>query len=264
MMNKLNGKTILIGREPDKGRLCVAVDGKVAALGNPGCVPSCVSRCKVQENVAHAKIEVSGDGKMTITNMKPNNQTFVDGVEVMSKTITAGSKVALGKDRYVVHVNAIMVAAEKIVVPGEGCTPPPTAEYNITHLKRVWDDYHDKTVAIKKHSHKLGLMSSAGMLFTFGGGALTALGGQMGLGGFMKDLMPFLTAIGGIVFILSFVLRSRDKTIENTEKITEDFQEHYVCPNPKCNKFLGNLSYKLLIKQYKMQCPYCKCKYVEN
>lgn len=252
MNDHLRGKTILIGREPDKGRLCVAVGGKVAALGQPGSVPSCVSRCKPQENVAHAKIDVDNQGKMTITNMKSDNITRVDGVEVMSKRITETSKVDMGKDHYAVNVNTILTTAVGLL------------GFNIAHLQRVWDDYHEKTIGIKKHQQRLGLMSSAGMLFTFGGGALTALGGQMGLGGFMQDVMPFLSAIGGIVFILSFILRSKDKTIVNTDKITEDFQEHYVCPNPECNRFLGNYSYKLLKKQYKMQCPHCKCKYVEQ
>lgn len=264
-MSNLNGKVILVGKEPGQGRLCVAVSGKMAALGQSGCVPASVSRCMPQQNMAHAKIEVDNNGAMTITNMKPANVTYVDGMEVMSKRITGSSRVSLGKDLYAIDLEAILATAEKMAAaPGPSPTPAPAKEYNISHLRHVWKNYHDKTISRQKHQQKLGLMSSAGMLFTFGGGALMALGGKMGLDEVMRDLMPYLTATGGIVFILSFILRSKDKSIELAEKTTEEFQELYVCPNPDCNKFLGNLSYKLLKKQYGMHCPYCKCKYVEK
>lgn len=260
-MTNLKGKTILIGKEEGQGRLCVAVGGKVAALGQLGSVPASVSRCMPQKGMAHAKISVDNDGTMTITNMKSANVTYVNGIEVMSKHISPNSQVALGKDMFAINLNKVLAIAEKLEEVSE---LPAPREYNISHLRRVWNDYHNKTIDRQKHQQRLGLVSSAGMLFTFGGGALMALGGKMGLDGIMQDLMPYLTAIGGIVFILSFVLRSRDKSIENAERTTEEFQEHYVCPNPDCNKFLGNISYKLLKKQYGMQCPYCKCKYVEK
>ena len=260
-MANLKGKTILIGKEPGQGLLYVAVCGKVAALGAPGSVPASVSRCIPQQNVAHAQIEVDHQGNMTITNLKPANVTYVDGIEVMSKRITPSSQVFLGRDRYNLDLNTLLATAEKIVAVAE---PASAKEFNISHLRQVWDDFHQKTIERQKHQQKLGLISSAGMLFTVGGGALMALGGKMGLDGFMQDLMPYLTAMGGIVFILSFVLRSKDKSIENTEKATEEFQDHYVCPNPDCNKFLGNLSYKLMKKQYGMQCPFCKCKFIEK
>lgn len=258
-MDNLKGKTILLGKEPGQGRLCVAVCGKVAMLGQPGSVPGCVSRYLHGQNMAHARIDIDADGKMTITNMKPANVTYVDDMEIMSKRITTTSRVTLGKERYVVDLGAVLAAAEKIVKVAE---PAPPKEFDISHLSNVWKDYHEKILAIRKNQQRLGLMSSAGMLFTLGGGALTALGGQLGFGSAVQALMPFLTVIGAGVFIASFVLRSRDKSIIKTEEATEAFQEHYV--SPCCKKFLGNYSYKLMKKQYGMQCPFCKSKFIEK
>lgn len=253
-------KTILIGKEPGQGRLYVAVGDKVVAVGQPNSVPGSVSRCNPQQGVAHARIDIDSEGGLTVTNLKPANVTYVDGMEVMSKRISESSQLALGKDRYVVDLKTVLAVVSKL----SGGKDVAEKTFGITHLRRVWDDYHAKTLERQKHQQKLGLMSSAGMLFTFGGGALMALGGKMGLDGIMRDLMPYLTATGGIVFILSFVLRSKDKSIEMADKNLEEFQEEYVCPNPECGKFLGNLSYRLLKKQYDMHCPYCKCKYIEK
>ena len=73
-----------------------------------------------------------------------------------------------------------------------------------------------------------------------------------------------LTGIGIIGNIYSFVGLKNDDASDVLERLNEDFQDRYVCPNPDCNKFLGNLSYRLLKRQYSMHCPYCKCEYVEK
>ena len=73
-----------------------------------------------------------------------------------------------------------------------------------------------------------------------------------------------LTAIGIVGTVYSFVAMKNDNTSEQQEQLLEQFQDNYACPNPNCNKFLGNISYKLLKKQYGMHCPYCKSEYVEK
>lgn len=73
-----------------------------------------------------------------------------------------------------------------------------------------------------------------------------------------------LTGIGIIGNLYSFIGLKNDNTAEVLEQIGETFQDEYVCPNPDCNKFLGNISYRLLKKQYSMHCPYCKSEYIEK
>lgn len=93
-MERLKGKTILVGKEPGQGRLLVAVleTGKAAAIGSPGCVPNSVSRCKPADGVAHVKITIDQSENMVLTNMKPQNVTFINGTEIVSKHVTATNK----------------------------------------------------------------------------------------------------------------------------------------------------------------------------
>ena len=95
-MDRLKGKTILIGKEPGQGRLLVSVSGKTA-VGASNSVPNSVSRCKVAEGVAHAKITVDQSGNMVLTNMKTENVTYVNGSEIASKRILPSNTVELGK-----------------------------------------------------------------------------------------------------------------------------------------------------------------------
>ena len=87
MDERLFGKTILIGREPINNRLLVSLNhnGKnyFAPIGQPGCVPDCVSRCIPNENKAHCRLNIDPTGTMTIENVKAENITFVDGTQIM-------------------------------------------------------------------------------------------------------------------------------------------------------------------------------------
>lgn len=245
---KLKGKTILIGKEQGQGRLCIAVDGKVAVIKQPGSVPGSVSRCKPQEGIAHAKIEIDSNGVMTITNMKSANVTYVDGIEIMSKLINDGCKITLGKDCYAIDVREVLLAAAKLM-------PEPEKIYNISHLARVWNDYHDGLRQLRERQRKINLVRTACGIFTLGAMPCMFFFGPIGY---------VLTGIGLIGNIYSFVGMKNDNTADEQERLTEKFQSHYVCPNNDCGKFLGNMSYKLMKKQYGMQCPYCKKKFVEQ
>lgn len=285
-MEKLKGKTILIGKEPGQGRLIVAISGtgKAAVIGTPGCVPNCVSRCKPAENVAHAKITIDQGGNLTLSNMKSQNVTFVNGAEIASKRIDSTSTVELGKDRFPVNVPMILETARKIVgapIPNPGSGPhlhpeppePGSKKFNISHLKHVWDDFHDKGMEIKKKQKEQGIYASLPMFFTMGGGALTFVLSFI-LGDEYKAEIQMLSGIlvvaGLAMLAYSFVRRKNDTSIEELEQISEDFQLRYVCPNPDCNKFFGAISYKLLKNQLrshkdqKMYCPRCGCELVEK
>ena len=269
-MERLKGKTILIGKEPGQGRLLVAIqgNGKSAAIGTPGSVPACVSRCKPAEGVAHAKITVDQNGNIVLTNMKSQNVTYVNGSEIASKRVSSSNSIELGKDRFSINLPVVIETAKKIVSVAPPQPPAPTTKkFNISHLERVWNDFHDRGLEIKKKQKQQGIYASLPMFFTMGGGAITfvlsfILGEQYKSE--IQILSGILMVIGLIMLIFSFMSKKNDTSLEDLEKISEDFQDRYVCPNPDCNKFLGNISYKLLKKQYSMHCPYCKSEFVEK
>lgn len=255
-MEKLKGKTILIGKEPGQGRLLIAIhgNGKTATVGTPGSVPACVSRCKPAEGVAHAKIAVDQNGNMILTNMKPQNVTLVGGSEIASKRISPASTVELGKDRFPVSVPLILATARNLV--GEVApAPAQVKKYNITHLEHAWNNMHAKRKEILAKQKRINMVRSGCGIFTMCAMPCIFLFGPIGYA---------LTGIGIVGNIYSFVGLKNDNTTDIMEQLNEDFQDRYVCPNPECNKFLGNISYKLLKRQYSMHCPYCKSEFVER
>lgn len=249
MKDVLEGRTILIGKEPDQGRLLIAVKGvsKVATIGQIGSVPNSVSRCKPAEGIAHCQIEVDAFGGLKLTNLKAQNVTYVNGAEFMWKQIDQNTdSVALGKDKYVINVKEVLDTARKLF--GE--------TFDISPLKDVWDDYSASLKKIKIRQKHIGLLSSIPIAFTMLGGLIA---------GVAPEIRPFALIFTGIAFVVMLIglyLRFTDKSIEETEKLNDKFQDRYVCPNPKCHQYLGNTPYKLL--RQKKNCPSCKCQWTEE
>lgn len=247
-MERLNGKAILVGKEPGSGRLLVAVagTGKCAMIGKPGSVPNCVSRCKPAEQMAHMQIEVDAAGNISVVNLKPQNVTYVDGQPVSSLRVNKHSRVELGKERFNLNLGTVLESAKSLL-------PEPAKKYDISHLQTVWNDYKQVQKDIRDKQRRINLLRTVMPLFTIGSGFMLQIIGKYAY---------ILTGIALLVTIYVFLGMKNDKSAEKLEKATEDFQDKYVCPH--CGKFLGNMSYRMMKKQYSMHCPYCKCEFVEK
>lgn len=257
-MERLKGKTILIGKEPGQGRLLVAVvGGKTAAIGSSGSVPNSVSRCKVAEGVAHAKIVVAQNGDMVLTNMKAQNVTFVNGSEIVSKRILPSNTVELGKDRFNINLSMVIETAKKLV----GVIPEPKKKFNISHLKRVWETYEGEMDRIALQQQETGKKRMLPIMV----GSLSSVASPILATLVAVNTLYITVPIAAISFGLYFInYRKKDTSYEERKAATEKFTDEYVCPNPKCKKFLNNISYKLMKKQYSMHCPFCNCEFVEK
>ena len=167
-MIDLNGMTILIGKEPGQGRLMVStkINGQVrsAFIGNVGSVPDCVSRCRPAEDIAHCKIEASPDGTMVLVNLKPQNVTYVNGREIVSKKITADSRVELGRDRYRINIDNVLDSVRNIAGAQHSPQQPQqqsplqaksVKEYSILPLKKIWNAYNDEIFDLQKRQKSL-------------------------------------------------------------------------------------------------------------
>lgn len=264
-MDRLKGKTILLGKEPGQGRLLLAiVGGKTAVIGSPNSVPNSVSRCRVAEGVAHAKINVDQNGNIILTNMKPQNVTFVNGSEIVSKRILLNNIVELGKDRFKINLPVIIETAKKIL--GSVTPPPPPPVFNIKHLKKVWEDYEYEMDRIAQQQQEIGKKRMLPIMVSSASTVLSGLGALISLSSLWVTL-----PVTGVVSILYFRnYSSKDTSYEDRKKANNEFQINYVCPNPACGKFHGAINYDLLKNQYrspkdqKMYCPRCGCEYVER
>lgn len=261
----LTNRKVLIGKEPVNGRLMIGipVKGKLqtVAVGASNSVPGSVSRYNGEQGTAHLSLEINKDGSLSVTNLKEQNVTYVDGVEILAKQITPDTTVALGKDRYPINIKDILKVVEKILRVAE---PEEPATYNIKHLESVWNKFHQQNIELQKRARKQSVHARIPMFFTMGAGVISSIAFACGWGDSVKVLCVFLTLIGLVIMFYSFLKSKNDTSIEDRERYMEEFQEKYICPNPDCGKFLGNYSYKLMKRQYSMACPHCKCKFTEN
>lgn len=213
----------------------------------------------------HCWLTDNGDGTWTLQN-KSQQGTFVDGKQILKTKVTADTLIKLS-DTTTVKVADLLPIQQKIVtpppppVPSAGNKPKEAPTYSIRHLEKVWNDYHDKQLEIKNRQRSIGLLRSASPMFTIGSGAIATMAKTMGWGDGIFGVTIVLTIFGLVLMVYSFIKGVKDKSIEEQEKATEDFQHHYVCPNPECRHFMGNQAYSI-IRQNKT-CIYCKCKFTE-
>lgn len=257
MNTNLYGKTILIGREQDQGRLyvCVMVDGQPYSfpIGNPQSVPNTVSRCQPKEGKAHCSIEVDGKGRMLLTNLKTQNVTYVDGNEVLKKYIDKFNRVTLGCNQYTMDLTTIIDTATKIVTKVEKLAPK---SYSISHLENVWNSYNIRNEEIDKEQVVTNLLFRIPFIFSAIGGVVTGIAKANGMES-LGNISLVLTIIGVIALLYGSYKSIKSPAAKAKKENLTDFKNKYVCPNPDCRRKLTNFDFEELQKIKK--CPYCGC-----
>lgn len=233
---------VILGRESGTSRLHISGYNIEKFLGNPGSVPRSVSR-------QHCKLSVDTQGNCIITNLKPENVTFVNGVTVESKHIIFSDQVELGTEHYQINVKEIIESVTGKEVP---------ETYSILPLKRIWDEYNDAKLQFQIKERKsasiqsvVGIISMLSIACTF-------------ISGISITLRIVLYSIALVLAIYFFITRYKqsDKAPRFLADLDKKFHEEYVCPNPKCRRFLGYSPYSDLRKT--KGCYQCNAKYTEE
>ena len=107
----------------------------------------------------------------------------------------------------------------------------------------------------------MGIQQRIPIFFTIGAGALTSVAWSLGWGEWIRIVSICLTGIGLLLMIYFFIQSSKFNPVREADKLREDFQSKYICPNPECKCFLGFQPYPMMKNQIKMICPYCKSKF---
>lgn len=227
---------ILIGREnTNLRRLQISVGEVVKLYGETGSVPKSVSR-------RHCKLIVSGE-KYMIESLTDGNSVYVNGKEVVSKYLKKGDKVQLGEDHYELDWEAIM----------DLCLNALNG-YSLSHLKLVWERYDKEKLNMQINTSRLNAISFVPMILSFGSGALTAIPSLAGSASVFKIIAVALLVLFAIIRIVN-----SSKLPLKQRELEQWFHQNYVCPNPKCRRFLGNQPFEDLVKN--VGCPNCKSKY---
>lgn len=241
---------LIIGRETSTAmsigqRLHVVTSQKKEFfIGNEGSVPNTVSR-------QHCKLTVDDSGGMTLTNIKPTNITYVNGQEIYQKAISKGDRIELGSDRFALDLQAIL---DNIELP---------QTYDISHLKDIWEKYQDDLRKMAEEKEKEALFQRRGSIATTIGILLGVSAGIIpNCPSWARYIQFILMVIAALIAIKSFIRAKNNvgRVFITKAELDKKFQEEYVCPNPECRRFLGNIPYDVLIRQTK-NCNMCKANY---
>lgn len=233
---------LILGRESGTSRLHISGYNTEKFFGNPGSVPRSVSR-------QHCKLSVDTQGNCIITNLKPENYTFVNGVAIESKHISFSDRVELGAEHYRINVKDIIESVT-------GKEAPET--YSILPLQRVWEDYNNAKLEFQIKERKSASIQSVV-------GIISMLSIACGfIPGIPMAFRVVLYAIALVLGVYFFVIRYKqsEETPRYLADLDQKFHENYVCPNPKCRRFLGYSPYSDLRKT--KGCYQCNAKYTEK
>ena len=224
---------LIIGRDASTSQLRITMGQQTKAFGATGSVPITVSR-------QHCSLIINPNGSYKITNLKPQNVTFINGVEMMAKTITEKDKRVLGPSKFLVSWDWIKSFVPQLV--------------DFRSLQRVWEEYDehklDQQIADRKFNSLRGITG----LITMGAIALSIIFPE-----FRETPLYIGLYLFGILISVGFTVKAYKDSSKGPlrqKQLTEEFQQHYVCPN--CRHFLGFQSYDVLTQND--NCPYCKAK----
>lgn len=235
---------IIIGRDSDSSCLAIMVDGKRGK--DPSLIlPNSVSRLKPDEKTGHCCLSVKGDA-MRITNLNPQNVTYVNGEEVEnSKKIDSHSIVELGADQYRISI--------KKLLKNIGFVPT----VSIKHLKRIWERYDRALLKLQVEQQKTanqqklqGLISQASVLCVI----IPSVIPSIPIPGMIRVILVIGALALGVYFYIKGAKTDESFVIKKRE-LDERLKEDYVCP--KCGYFFGYTPYENLT--YKKNCPNPDC-----
>ena len=243
----LAGGTILVGKTPGGNDLMVSVsiDGRIKSESTDrfGRIPNTVSRCKPENGIAHCKIAIGRDATVTVTNMKSENYTFVNGMEIMTKRINANSVVELGPNRFMIDIAEIISTAHKLI--------DSKAE---SHLKGIREKFDTSMIRSRQESESnIATCNSFTILTVFTGIITIVLRKAIPDAPFFIAALV-LTAIFMVLTLMKFANMYKMAHIEVQRSAIKEFTDNYRCPH--CGTFIGDIPYKKLTEL--PSCPECR------
>lgn len=237
----------IIGREHVTNCLVMTIGNNKVKLSANGAVPNTVSS-------THCRLNIDDSGRWVLTNIKAALYTYVDGIQIESKRIQPTCRVELGVDHFPVDMSKVKAAIEEM----------QPVVYSLNPLKAVWEKYHDTQIRMqldekKKNVNRMltGVLSPISMILF-----ILPYVMKVEIPDWVNALRLIIASLMALMSLYFFIQSRRglkDDIILRMDRLNEDFRSKYRCPNPKCNKFLGNQPYDLL-KELN-QCPYCHCKF---
>lgn len=228
---------IEFGRDGNTGKLKISCAGKVINKDIP--VDATVSR-------QHCRLIVSDSGEMTLCNLNPENETFLNGVSI-------------GKKKFVLDDNTVVILGNR------GCKLPLKEllkeigfkqTYSIAYLKKIVANYKEEKmkmqISLGRQNAMRGLMP-----------AFMALGAILGFTDILPENAKIIPSVFSFVFSGYFGYKGFISASNNPKRQMEldaKYHKECVCPNPDCKHFLPG-EYDDILRAG--ACPWCKSKFKE-
>lgn len=186
---------------------------------------------------------------------------LVDGVAFTKRQVSMDTALQFGHTA--TTVRRLLAGVQRPAPsPGPPVSPdvPADVSARFAALERVWKDYNKQRSALQLSVSKL---NNVRMMVLPVGSLISIVVSMMAANDMAMKLVG--TVIGvlfsiGVSIIIGRLSMSRQRQVhEDTEELTAKFMLTYVCPNPKCKHYLGNVPFKVLKAQG--SCPYCKAKF---
>lgn len=223
---------IIIGRDAKTSGLNVVVDNTSHLVSSPNTVPKSVSR-------QHCELTINDDGTMRIKNINPQNKTYINGVAVMSKSVTRSDRVELGSDRYLLQWDLIDKALPQ--------------EADIRSLKEIWDTWCNDNRTVTHRTQRFQVIRGVLPVLTMSAVLIGYIFG--GRGEVFYALYSLVIAL--TIFFSLKAWKDITKNDDKRESIKDKFTHDYCCP--LCGYFFGFTDYTILTKNMD-SCPKCKTK----
>lgn len=219
---------ITIGRDGQSGKLRMTVGKQTSTFGEAGSVPQSVSQ-------EHVRLTIGDDGSLVLTNLNPENDTYVNHRAVERKRIVEGDRIVLGGEHY--HLSWDML---KPFIPKMA---------DISPLEQIWHDYQQQRLDMQIRERRFNTLRSATGLITTLAVVLGAVTGRD------NPLFMGLYIAAGVISLVFFVIafRASSKIPMQQNQLTEDTKHRYKCP--ACGSLLTLQDYDML-RQTK-GCPHC-------
>lgn len=246
----------IIGREHGTNRLIMRINNQAYALSTPGSAPKTVSS-------THCRLLISEKRELTLSNIKSQLNTYVDGIQINSKHITFQSRVELGEDHFPVDMAMVQKVIDQVL----------PASYSIKHLEDVWEWYlsSNKEIVLKEQKRNnirnlQGAFMTIGMLIMILPEILKNEFPQIMEADFAPyiNALRFILGIPAVAIPIYFYIRGlnqKNQLVVQQDRLKKEFERKYVCPNPKCNRFMGSIPYSQLKYTQKCSNPECGCHY---
>ena len=186
----------------------------------------------------YCKVTDNGDGTFTIENLSEAGTT-IDGRNIIRAKATLNSRIQLGQSYSATlmelicntsHIKPSDTSTRTVKAPTSIKTNRPSQNnevktFNISHLRRVWEDFNQTNIEMADHQRKINLIRSGLGIFTMFAMPTIYFWGPIGYG---------LTAIGVLGNIYSFAGMRYAETAEDRQRRQDAFDDAWVCPNPDC------------------------------